>query len=85
MSTYAVRPGQRVVVVTGATGATGRATCAALLTRGERVVAVGRDPESLVSSQTRSRAETATPPTASTRGPVTCSTAKRCVHSPRRS
>jgi NADP-dependent 3-hydroxy acid dehydrogenase YdfG len=47
MSTYAVRPGQRVVVVTGATGATGRATCAALLTRGERVVAVGRDPESL--------------------------------------
>ncbi len=47
MSTYAVRPGQRVVVVTGATGATGRATCAALLARGERVVAVGRDPESL--------------------------------------
>jgi len=47
MSGYAVRPGQRVVVVTGATGATGRATCAALLARGERVVAVGRDPESL--------------------------------------
>ncbi|GAA2159229.1 short subunit dehydrogenase [Humibacillus xanthopallidus] len=47
MSRYAVRPGQRVVVVTGATGATGRATCAALLAHGERVVAVGRDPESL--------------------------------------
>jgi NAD(P)-dependent dehydrogenase (short-subunit alcohol dehydrogenase family) len=43
------RTGQsgRVVVVTGATGATGRATCAALLAHGERVVAVGRDPESL--------------------------------------
>ncbi|WP_141847296.1 SDR family NAD(P)-dependent oxidoreductase [Humibacillus xanthopallidus] len=37
----------RLVVVTGATGATGRATCAALLAHGERVVAVGRDPESL--------------------------------------
>ncbi|GAA2470089.1 SDR family NAD(P)-dependent oxidoreductase [Terrabacter carboxydivorans] len=37
----------RVVVVTGATGATGRATCAALLARGERVVAVGRDAASL--------------------------------------
>jgi NADP-dependent 3-hydroxy acid dehydrogenase YdfG len=38
---------RRVVVVTGATGATGRATCAALLAHGEQVVAVGRDPESL--------------------------------------
>ncbi|HET8986912.1 MAG TPA: SDR family NAD(P)-dependent oxidoreductase [Humibacillus sp.] len=38
---------ERVVVVTGATGATGRATCAALLAHGERVVAVGRDAESL--------------------------------------
>jgi len=47
MSRYAVRPAQRVVVVTGATGVTGRATCAALLARGERVVAVGRDAESL--------------------------------------
>lgn len=37
----------RVVVVTGATGATGRATCAALLARGERVVAVGRDESTL--------------------------------------
>ena len=39
----------RVVVVTGATGATGRATCAALLARGEQVVAVGRDAASLES------------------------------------
>lgn len=39
----------RVVVVTGATGATGRATCAALLARGEHVVAVGRDVASLES------------------------------------
>ena len=38
---------ERVVVVTGATGATGRATCAALLAHGERVVAVGRDAVSL--------------------------------------
>jgi NADP-dependent 3-hydroxy acid dehydrogenase YdfG len=37
------RRGPRVVVVTGANGATGRATCAALVERGERVVAVGRD------------------------------------------
>ena len=37
----------RVVVVTGATGATGRATCAALLARGEHVVAVGRDEATL--------------------------------------
>lgn len=37
----------RVVVVTGATGATGRATCAALLARGEIVVAVGRDEATL--------------------------------------
>ncbi|MER7073102.1 SDR family NAD(P)-dependent oxidoreductase [Terrabacter sp. NPDC000476] len=37
----------RVVVVTGATGATGRATCAALLGQGHRVVAVGRDESSL--------------------------------------
>lgn len=37
----------RVVVVTGATGATGRATCAALLAEGHRVVAVGRDAASL--------------------------------------
>jgi NADP-dependent 3-hydroxy acid dehydrogenase YdfG len=37
----------RVVVVTGATGATGRATCAALVERGERVVAVGRDDASV--------------------------------------
>lgn len=37
----------RVVVVTGATGATGRATCAAVLGRGDRVVAVGRDAASL--------------------------------------
>jgi len=47
MSTYAVRSGPRVVVVTGATGATGRATCEALLAHGHRVVAVGRDAESL--------------------------------------
>lgn len=39
----------RVVVVTGATGATGRATCAALLAHGERVVAVGRDEATLAS------------------------------------
>ncbi|GAA2740168.1 SDR family oxidoreductase [Terrabacter aerolatus] len=39
----------QVVVVTGATGATGRATCAALLARGEHVVAVGRDAASLES------------------------------------
>jgi NADP-dependent 3-hydroxy acid dehydrogenase YdfG len=39
--------GQRVVVVTGATGGTGRATCVALAERGERVVAVGRDDASL--------------------------------------
>jgi NADP-dependent 3-hydroxy acid dehydrogenase YdfG len=39
----------RVVVVTGATGETGRATCAALLARGEHVVAVGRDAASLES------------------------------------
>ena len=39
--------GPRVVVVTGATGATGRATCAALVRRGERVVAVGRDETTL--------------------------------------
>jgi NADP-dependent 3-hydroxy acid dehydrogenase YdfG len=39
--------GARVVVVTGATGATGRATCAALLAHGERVVAVGRDEATL--------------------------------------
>jgi NADP-dependent 3-hydroxy acid dehydrogenase YdfG len=38
---------ERVVVVTGATGVTGRATCSALLAHGERVVAVGRDAESL--------------------------------------
>ena len=42
-------PSVRVVVVTGATGATGRATCAAVLTRGEQVVAVGRDAASLES------------------------------------
>lgn len=47
MSAYAARSGQRVVIVTGATGATGEATCAALLRRGERVVAVGRDANSL--------------------------------------
>ena len=41
--------GDRVVVVTGATGATGRATCSALLARGEQVVAVGRDAASLES------------------------------------
>ena len=39
----------RVVVVTGATGETGRATCAVLLARGEHVVAVGRDASSLES------------------------------------
>ncbi len=39
--------GRRVVVVTGATGGTGRATCVALVERGERVVAVGRDDASL--------------------------------------
>jgi NADP-dependent 3-hydroxy acid dehydrogenase YdfG len=39
--------GARVVVVTGATGVTGRATCAALLAHGERVVAVGRDEATL--------------------------------------
>lgn len=42
-------PSVRVVVVTGATGATGRATCSALLARGEQVVAVGRDAASLES------------------------------------
>ena len=42
-------PSVRVVVVTGATGATGRATCAAVLARGEQVVAVGRDAASLES------------------------------------
>jgi 3-oxoacyl-[acyl-carrier protein] reductase len=47
MSAESRRPGPRVVVVTGATGATGRATCAAVLGRGDRVVAVGRDAESL--------------------------------------
>ena len=47
MSRYAARSGPRVVVVAGATGTTGRAACAALLARGERVVAVGRDAESL--------------------------------------
>ncbi|WP_323095565.1 SDR family oxidoreductase [Intrasporangium sp. YIM S08009] len=41
--------GRRVVVVTGATGGTGRATCVALVERGERVVAVGRDDASLAS------------------------------------
>ncbi|WP_343994548.1 SDR family NAD(P)-dependent oxidoreductase, partial [Terrabacter terrae] len=41
------RRASRVVVVTGATGATGRATCAALLARGEHVVAVGRDEATL--------------------------------------
>ncbi|WP_374971116.1 SDR family NAD(P)-dependent oxidoreductase [Terrabacter sp. BE26] len=45
VATGARRP--RVVVVTGATGGTGRATCAALLARGERVVAVGRDESTL--------------------------------------
>ena len=44
--------GQRVVVVTGATGGTGRATCVALVERGERVVAVGRDDASLASLAT---------------------------------
>ncbi len=42
-------PSVRVVVVTGATGATGRATCAAVLARGDQVVAVGRDAASLES------------------------------------
>jgi NADP-dependent 3-hydroxy acid dehydrogenase YdfG len=42
-------PSVRVVVVTGATGATGRATCSALLARGEQVVAIGRDATSLES------------------------------------
>ena len=47
MSGSAARTGARAVVVTGATGPTGRATCAALLRRGDRVIAVGRDRESL--------------------------------------
>ena len=42
-------PSVRVVVVTGATGATGRAACSAVLARGEQVVAVGRDAVSLES------------------------------------
>jgi NADP-dependent 3-hydroxy acid dehydrogenase YdfG len=46
------REGRRVVVVTGATGGTGRATCAALVERGERVVAVGRDDASLAALAT---------------------------------
>lgn len=36
-----------VVIVTGATGATGRATCAALVAAGHRVAAVDRDAEGL--------------------------------------
>lgn len=38
---------RRVVVVTGATGETGRAACAALTAAGHQVVAVGRDAERL--------------------------------------
>ena len=48
---------RRVVVVTGATGATGRATCAALLAHGEQVVAVGRDASSLEALATELVAE----------------------------
>ncbi|MCU1537152.1 MAG: short-chain dehydrogenase/reductase [Humibacillus sp.] len=58
MSTDAARSGQRVVVVTGATGATGRATCDALVRRGERVVAVGRDAESLTTLRVSDLLET---------------------------
>jgi NAD(P)-dependent dehydrogenase (short-subunit alcohol dehydrogenase family) len=47
----------RLVVVTGATGATGRATCAALLAHGDRVVAVGRDASSLEALATELVAE----------------------------
>ncbi|WP_076263976.1 SDR family oxidoreductase [Intrasporangium flavum] len=49
MTSDGPREGHRVVVVTGATGGTGRATCVALAERGERVVAVGRDDASLAS------------------------------------